>query len=274
MISLPSTDYCPKFLTNIKSWHGHVFFVRDLIYYMKPSTIVELGVHKGDSLFSMAESCAESNLQTKLYGIDHWQGDPQAGHVDDEIYDYVKGVRNKHFNQVELIKCSFNDATDLFEKNSIDILHIDGFHTYEASKNDFVRWLPKVKKNGVILIHDIASEDENFGVVNLWKEIRNAYTFIEFEHSQGLGVIFNREFSLKNIYFKRLLNSVYRKNFALYYSLLSTHLRLKNQASENTHSFEQQMFNSEAMSVKLVSYQQQRILSFPRYLIHLKNLWE
>ena len=70
-MDFPSIDYCPKFLTNIESWHGHVFFVRDLIHFMKPSTIVELGVHKGDSLFSMAESCVESNLETKLYGIDH-----------------------------------------------------------------------------------------------------------------------------------------------------------------------------------------------------------
>lgn len=273
-MDFPSIDYCPKFLTNIESWHGHVFFVRDLIHFMKPSTIVELGVHKGDSLFSMAESCAESNLGTKLYGIDHWQGDSQAGHVDDTIYDNVKGVRNKFFNQVELIKSTFNEAVDLFENSSVDILHIDGFHTYEASKNDFVRWLPKVKSNGVILIHDIASENEDFGVVNLWKEIKKTYNVMEFEHSQGLGVIFKSKFSLKNIYLKKLLHRSYKKNFGLYYSLLSTHLRLKKQISVNIHPFEQQMFKTEALSVKLASYQQQRIISIPRCLMHLRNLWE
>ena len=274
MMELPSIDYCPKFLTNIESWHGHVFFVRDLIHYMKPSTIVELGVHKGDSLFSMAESCSESNLKTRLYGIDHWQGDTQAGHVDDEIYDYVKGVRNKHFNQVKLIQSSFNDATEFFKKSTIDILHIDGFHTYEASKNDFVRWLPKVKSNGIILIHDIASENENFGVVELWKEIRNSYTAIEFEHSQGLGVMFNREFSPENAFMRRILDSDFQDSLNIYYSLCSTSLRLNKLSNEASYPYEQQMFGSESLNVKKAVLEQKKLISMPKFTKQLIELWQ
>lgn len=274
MMELPSIDYCPKFLTNIESWHGHVFFVRDLIHYMKPSTIVELGVHKGDSLFSMAESCAESNLKTRLYGIDHWQGDTQAGHVDDEIYDYVKGVRNKHFNQVKLIQSSFNDATEFFKKSTVDILHIDGFHTYEASKNDFVRWLPKVKSNGIILIHDIASENENFGVVELWKEIRKSYTAIEFKHSQGLGVMFNREFPPKNAYMKRILDSDFQDSLNIYYSLCSTSLRLNKLSKEASYPYERQMFGSESLNVKKAVLEQKKLISMPKFTKQLIELWQ
>ena len=120
MFKLPSSDFIPKFLSNIESWHGHVFFVRDLIHNMCPSIIVELGVHKGDSLFSMAQSCIESNLETKLYGIDHWEGDSQAGHFDSEVYNYVKEIKNDNmtnmFSSIPLIIKKYGLSADLILK--------------------------------------------------------------------------------------------------------------------------------------------------------------
>lgn len=274
MFKLPSSEFIPKFLSNIESWHGHVFFVRDLVHNMCPSIIVELGVHKGDSLLSMAQSCIESNLETKLYGIDHWEGDSQAGHFDSEVYNYVEGIKNRDFNQLKLIKSTFDNAISQFENGSIDILHIDGFHSYEASKNDFFRWLPKVKNEGVILIHDIASQNKNFGVVNLWKEIKESFYVIEFEHSQGLGVVIKNGLSTKNPFLKRLLVPCYMEYFNKYYSLLSTLLRLNRLTFEAKHPFETQMFGSESKSIKSALLEIKKHIFLPRYLIKLLYLWK
>lgn len=45
-------------------------------------------------------------------------------------------------------------------EKTIDLLFIDGDHTYEAVKKDFEDWYPHVSKNGVILLHDSRKEKD------------------------------------------------------------------------------------------------------------------
>ena len=260
MTEVPSLYFKPKYLSDIQSWHGHVFFVHDLISEIKPSNIVELGVHKGDSLFSMAQSCNELNCKTKLYGIDHWKGDSQAGKVDDKIFSNVSNIANSYFKNITLIKNSFDDALKSFENQSLDIIHIDGFHSYEATKNDFENWFPKLKDDGVLLMHDISSLGDDFGVVDFWNEIKNEFISIEFEHSQGLGIIFNSGFKEKTKYFKRLLNPQYLCFFKTYYSLCSTILRLKKVSNDMEYPFEKQMYESETFYMKEAAIGQLKLI--------------
>lgn len=46
------------------------------------------------------------------------------------------------------------DVADRLEEGSLDFLHIDGDHTFDAVVLDIVRYVPKVKKGGLILVHD------------------------------------------------------------------------------------------------------------------------
>lgn len=271
MIDFPSSDFKPSFLSNIDSWHGHVFFVRDLIEHLRPSLIVELGVHKGDSLFAIGQSCEESNLETKIFGIDHWRGDSHAGKVDDKIFSNVSNISNNNFKNITLIQSSFDDALKSFDNQSVDIIHIDGFHSYEAAKNDFENWFPKLKDDGVLLMHDISSLNDDFGVVDFWNEIKREFITVQFEHSQGLGILFNRGFRKKTNYFKRLLNSKYIGFFKTYYSLHSTILRLKKVSNDFVDPFETQMYESEFFYLENSTKEQLKLInSFPLLIWLLK----
>ena len=186
-----------RFLEELKqedsAWIGHIDFAYDLVVNTKPRIITELGTHRGHSLFSFAQAVSDKKLKTKLYGIDSWEGDVQAGFYGDKILQQIKNVKNTYYKglNINLIQKYFRDAVSDFEDNSIDILHIDGLHTYEAVKQDYNDWLPKVKKDGIILLHDIAEKKGDFGVYKLWDEIKEKDSgYLEFTHSHGLGVIF------------------------------------------------------------------------------------
>ncbi len=242
------TYYSPTFeftkdLPLISSaWSGHYFFAYDLIRNTKPKIVVELGTHKGNSLFSMAQAIKDGKLKTELHGVDTWEGDPQAGYYGEDVYEEFLRISKEYYKDVKIIphKMLFDDAVKKFEDNSIDILHIDGLHTYEAVKHDFETWLPKVNKDtGIIMFHDVCETKDDFGVYKLWDELKKKYeNTITFEHYHGLGVIF-LDNNIKDI----------EKHFSVYYTTLS-----KNQDLE--YSLGETQKGNEAMSKELVELHQ------------------
>ncbi len=173
-------------------WAGHKNFAYDLIANLKPKKIVELGTHYGTSFWSFCQAVKDQKLETELNAVDTWKGDEHAGLYGEEVFETVKKIKDVHYSalKINLIRKTFDEAVGDFENKSIDILHIDGLHTYEAVKNDFEKWLPKMKEDGIILFHDIVVDRSGFGVYKLWQGLKERYKTIEFQHSYGLGVLF------------------------------------------------------------------------------------
>ncbi len=193
----PVFSYQESFDDGASAWSGHRYFAYDLIRNIKPEVIVELGSYKGTSFFSMCQAVKDDLYLSKgLFPVDAWVGDEHTGFYDSSIYlDFIK-IKDKHYDQLPIkpIKKTFDESVGLFEDNSIDLLHIDGLHTYEAVKHDFELWLPKMKQDGVVLFHDIKVKEGDFGVYQFWGEIKNDYFSLEFDHSFGLGVLFLKDF--------------------------------------------------------------------------------
>lgn len=173
------------------AWIGHTPFASWLIRTVKPNIFVELGTHSGNSYFAFCQSVQEFNIPTTCYAVDTWFGDEHAGRYDESVFSYVNAFNQAHFSDFSrLLKMKFDDAVEHFADASIDLLHIDGLHTYEAVKHDFETWLPKMAPNALVLFHDTNVKERNFGVWKLFKELKKEYPDnIEFFHSSGLGII-------------------------------------------------------------------------------------
>lgn len=168
---------------NLFNWKDHRKFADWIVRRKQPETIVDLGVDYAYSTF-----CFAIPEIGHVYGIDSFEGDIHAGERDiEQLYKYVTDKQKElELNNITFIKGFFDDVVKTWDKK-IDILHIDGLHTYEAVKNDFEKWSPFVKENGIILMHDTMVENPEFGVIKFFKEINLPKT--NFGHCNGLGVV-------------------------------------------------------------------------------------
>lgn len=192
-ISLATPTFLPRRYKprNVGEWTGHLAFASDLIVALQPELIVELGTHWGEAYFTFCQTVQEHGLSSMCYAVDHWQGDEHAGLYGEEVYEEVSDYNARFYRQFSyLLRRSFDEALAQFSDNSIGLLHIDGLHTYEAVRQDFQQWLPKVCPGGIVLLHDIVPRHQDFGVWRLWDEIKSEFSdTFEFHHSWGLGVV-------------------------------------------------------------------------------------
>jgi predicted O-methyltransferase YrrM len=173
------SDWIDQILT---AWKGHRTFAEWLVSYIKPDIVVELGVDYGFSTFVFA-SALEKNDNGIIVGIDCFQGDPHTGFRN--TYDHINSLKQEHnIKRLDIRKGYFSEVVKTWN-TPIDILHIDGLHTYHAVKEDFDNWSPFVKEDGIILFHDTAVP--HFQIKEFFYQLSGGYK-LYFRHSAGLGI--------------------------------------------------------------------------------------
>ena len=112
----------------------------------KRSNVVEIGIQYGRSTTVFAEV---SKLRSHHFtAIDPWVED-----VSEEAKGHVYSQMSKYDWKFDLISKKSHDAFKKYHKK-IDLIHIDGDHTYEGVMTDMKDWCPKVKSGGYILFDD------------------------------------------------------------------------------------------------------------------------
>lgn len=188
---LDVASFTPLSVEHPNAWVGHLPFAAWLIKRLRPAIFVELGTHSGNSYFAFCQTVAQEGLPTKCYAVDTWKGEEHAGFYGEEVFHEVNAHNQNRYEKFSrLLRMTFDEAGDYFSDGSVDLLHIDGLHTYEAVRHDFETWFPKLAPGAIVLFHDINVRERGFGVWKLWEVLKERYPkHLEFMHSHGLGVL-------------------------------------------------------------------------------------
>lgn len=108
------------------------------------SNYMEIGVAFGKSL---ATVCKFAHPQAGIFGIDILNWEQRNNNMD------KLGVKGRS-NFIE--GDSQWEALGWPKERKLDLLFIDGDHTYYGIVKDLLSWLPHVKKGGTIMLHDYA----------------------------------------------------------------------------------------------------------------------
>ena len=77
----------------------------------------------------------------------------------------------------------------LFDNQPVDFAFIDGDHTYDGVKADFLYYAPLVRSGGLIAFHDILPRTDvpEIQVDRFWGELRDSYETSEIIGPEGSG---------------------------------------------------------------------------------------
>lgn len=138
-----------------------------LIREVKPDVMIEIGVFAGLSLINAALTLQELG-KGLIYGIDPWNMDIALNNMGtgenvgfwnaidlDSVHaECAQSIRENDLSNVVLIRSPSERCHQLFARESVDILYIDGGHSQPQSCADVTNYLPKVKKGGYVWMDD------------------------------------------------------------------------------------------------------------------------
>jgi predicted O-methyltransferase YrrM len=145
--------------------HNKVVILHIICKLFNIKNYLEIGVHNGASMSYVVSE----NKSKNCIGIDLFEN-CKDHYVQDSItkqksFDNIN--KNNINSTIELIKGNstsneiINKLKEELKDNEIDLLFIDGDHSYMGVKNDFLNYHPLVKINGLIVFDDYSEKWPN-----------------------------------------------------------------------------------------------------------------
>ncbi len=186
---------------------NRITLIQNYINKYNYNNYLEIGVHKGLSFLSI--NCRNKRAVDPFFQIDFWTKAKW-------YFKLPNNWRNKYF---EITSDDFfkKPVKNLKKDSKLDIVFIDGLHTFKGSLNDVLNSLQYLNNDGVIILHDCfppnkaaatpASSYKEVEQLNIegwnglwcgdvWKTIK----YLKMQYPESLDVfVLNADFGLGNV---------------------------------------------------------------------------
>lgn len=140
----------------------------ELISERRPKVVLEIGMKEGGWIGGIAQHCAAGAHFVSVDVRNHYHA--QRGSVADAV--------RKLGGSLEIIIGDSRLPQTIAwvraaAEEPIDLLHVDGLHTYHACRSDYLNYAPLVRPGGLIVLHDV-HHSRDTGVKTFWDELRRS----------------------------------------------------------------------------------------------------
>lgn len=170
-----------------------------VIRALNPKVIIEIGTYNGGTLFLFSQTVSRNAL---IISIDYPDVRFGGGHGSwrNILYkNFAVGYQKIHIINVDSHKAeTLRKVEQMLNRSRADFIFIDGDHSYEGVKQDFLMYSPLLKENGIIAFHDIVKHPKETGceVNRFWNEVKSLpkYESSEIIHDKnqescGIGIL-------------------------------------------------------------------------------------
>lgn len=173
----------------------------ELVKSVCPKGVLEIGTCMGGTLLVL---CRTAHPEATVISVDlpgAANGDPHSGFSRPLFRLFKKAKQSLHLLREDSHLPETRDRVRaiLAANESIDLLFIDGDHSYKGVKADFDLYAPLVRKGGIVAFHDIAfhrfRERDRCFVDVFWNEIKSGYRHEEIIENAnqgwaGIGILY------------------------------------------------------------------------------------
>ncbi|HEY4135965.1 MAG TPA: class I SAM-dependent methyltransferase [Alphaproteobacteria bacterium] len=205
-ISLPETKWTKAWVENAQldfeslvHKSGYLFIAiqntRELNAFLRfiatraLSTVVEIGTARGGTFYCLSQLASDDALLVSMDLMGMVNGGGQSPEERPVFESFRKRGQTLRFIEGNSHEPATKDAlTSTLGGRKVDLLFIDGDHSYAGVKSDFEMYRDLVKPGGLVVFHDICLfQDEwgDVGVGDFWREARDGFQHHEFIDPQG-----------------------------------------------------------------------------------------
>lgn len=139
---------------------------------LAPNTVLEVGTRRGGSLYGWSQIAAD---HAWLISVDFHPSE-SSDTSESRLRSLVKST--------QVLQCLWGNSHDteiqrrirqILNGRPVDLLFLDGDHTYDGIVADYTTFSPLVRTGGLIMFHDIVDNPQqpDYGVATFWRELRS-----------------------------------------------------------------------------------------------------
>ena len=167
--------------------------------------VLEIGTAFGGNLYFLSRFAGLNadiisiDLPPQIDGLSRQMRKLRKLCLSNELRKNVRRSQNIHLLRCDShAKATLDEVRDILEGRFVDLLFIDGDHTYIGAKQDYEVYSPLVQKGGLIIFHDIRRYvgKPEAEVDKLWNELKKnnpkyyeIFDDADMDSDSGIGVI-------------------------------------------------------------------------------------